>query len=304
MSRYNRFSHYIRDRFGERVQRIVLDAGFTCPNRDGSLGGSGCIYCNNTAFSPALAKSDQSLTEQLNSQIAYAKRRFRGVSKFIAYLQPYSNTYGSFSKLRRVLDEVLVHPQVVGVAIATRPDCVDAEKLDYLAYLAKRTSVLLEYGIESWSDKTLKLVRRGHTVADSERTLRETIAREIPCGAHLIIGLPWESLEDWRLAVRKLSELGVGFVKFHHLTVVKGTDLAKLYEHEPFPMLTPEEYLETLVDLLEHLSPNVVVQRLFGEVQYGTALVREWMQNGSSWTDRLERRLEAQNSYQGRLYTI
>lgn len=268
--RYNAYSDYFRRRFGTRVQKLSIDAGFSCPNRDGRVATGGCTFCTNEAFSPSYLRRVPTITAQLDEGIAFHRRRYRSAAVYLAYFQSYSNTYAPVEVLRERYDEALRHPGVVGLVVGTRPDCVDGPVLDLLADYAKEHYVAVEYGIESCHDRTLRLVNRGHDFACTEAAIRATARRGLPVGGHLILGLPGESREDLLAEAAILNRLPLTTVKFHQLQILKGTAMERQYRDEAFRrsllQFSLEEYISLLCDLLERLRPDLVVERLAGEV--------------------------------------
>ncbi len=268
---YNTYSAYFRSRFGTRVQKLSVDAGFTCPNRDGSLGTGGCTFCTNEAFNPSYCRRVASITEQLDEGIAFHRRRYRSAARYLAYFQAYSNTYAPLELLRQRYEEALRHPLVAGIVVGTRPDCVDDRVLDYLASLADRCYVAVEYGIESCHDRTLQAVARGHDFACTQRAIRATAGHGLPVGGHLILGLPGESRDDILAQAGMLNALPLTSVKLHQLQILKGTAMERQYrDEEPFRRsllhFTLDSYIALVCDLLERLRPDMVVERLAGEV--------------------------------------
>lgn len=277
--RYKTYSQYCREVFGRRMQKLTIDAGFSCPNRDGTLGRGGCTFCNNEAFSPAYCHEAKSITQQIEEGIAFHSYRHRGECGYLAYMQSFSNTYAPLSLLRERYEEALAHPAVQGLVIGTRPDCVDEEKLDYLAHLAKSHYVMVEYGIESCYDRTLQLVRRGHDFACTERAIKATAARGIACGGHLILGLPGESREDILAEADILSELPLDSLKLHQLQILKGTVMEQAYREGRTPKpFTLTEYVALVRDFLQRLRPDIVVERFVSEVppRWQAAPERGW----------------------------
>jgi radical SAM protein (TIGR01212 family) len=298
--RYNRYSTFIKKKFGSRVQKVSLDGGFTCPNRDGTKGVGGCCYCNNESFSPALKSSLPSISEQLEKHISILERRYRGVDKFIAYFQPYSNTYAPLPRLKELYEEALSHPKVIGLSLGTRPDCVTAECLDYLEELAKSSFVTIEYGLESASNDTLNRINRCHDLQCFVDAVEKTADRGIYIGTHLILGFPWESRKDWYGAADVLSDLPIDFLKIHQLHVVKNTLLAKEYRKKPFHLLEEMEYLDVLLGFITRLDSRIVVQRLFSEAPDKYLVSRNWVNSVSEWNGRFETLLEQRDSWQGK----
>ena len=261
--RYNSFVGYFKRKYGERLQKIVLDAGFTCPNRDGAVGRGGCTYCDNAAFHPSYSTAGKSLHQQLDEGIGFHKVRYRTTEHYLAYFQSYSNTYAPLERLRELYEEALSHPSEVGIVVGTRPDCVDEQKLDYLAELAQKHVVIVEYGIESCYDRTLQRINRGHDFETARRAVQMTAGRGIDVGAHFILGLPGETRQMMLDACGLINDLPLRSVKFHQLQIVKGTRMEKEYAESPedFERFTLDEYLDFFTDMLERLRPDLCIER-------------------------------------------
>ncbi|HYA26559.1 MAG TPA: TIGR01212 family radical SAM protein, partial [Thermodesulfovibrionales bacterium] len=227
-SRFNAFGPYLKKKFGTVVYKVNVDAGFTCPNRDGTLGVTGCIYCNNDSFRPSECRNEISIGEQIRRGVRYLSVRY-GAKKFLVYFQPYTNTYAPVRELERMYREALSMPSVIGLAIGTRPDCVDKEKIDLLSELAKDHFILVEYGLQSIYEKSLEYILRGHDYRAFIDAIELTSAKEIEVGAHIIVGLPTETRDEMLATADELSSLHIGFLKIHQLQVVKGTLLAERY---------------------------------------------------------------------------
>lgn len=268
--RYNAYSDYFRQRFGTRVQKLSVDAGFSCPNRDGRIAIGGCTFCTNEAFSPSYLRRVATITGQLDEGIAFHHHRYRSAPIYLAYFQSYSNTYAPLEVLRQRYDEALRHPEVVGMVVGTRPDCVDEAVLDLLAGYAKNCYVAVEYGIESCYDRTLEAINRGHDFACTEHAIRTTAEHGLHVGGHLILGLPGESRNDLLAEMDVINALPLTTVKFHQLQILRGTKMESQYRNEAFRQsllqFTLEEYISLVCDLLERLRPDLVVERLAGEV--------------------------------------
>lgn len=297
--RYNAFGPYMKQLYGQPVYKVNVDAGFTCPNRDGTVATGGCIYCNNDSFRPAACTSAASLREQIEKGIPYLRSRY-GAEKFLVYFQPYTNTYAPVAVLERLYCEALDNPGVVGLAIGTRPDCVDEEKIALLASLACEHFVLVEYGLQSIYDKTLDFINRGHDYACFKNALAMTIDRGIHVGAHLILGFPTETREEMLGMADELSRLPLEFLKVHQLQVVKETALADLYAEKPFVAFGYHEYLELLADFLERLSPDIVLQRLFAAAPDDILVAPIWNKTRSELLRDLDGFMEQRGSYQGK----
>ena len=304
--RYNSQADFFKEKYGVRLQKLVVDAGFTCPNRDGSIARGGCTYCDNNAFHPNYSTPDKSIAQQLAEGIGFHRERYRRAGGYLAYFQPYSNTYAPLERLRKLYEEALAYPEVRGIVIGTRPDCVDEEKLDYLADLARDHIVIVEYGIESCYDATLEHINRGHTYADAVRAVQMTAARGIDCGAHFIFGLPGETRQMMLAAADKINDLGIGSVKFHQLQIIKGTKMEEEFSQHPerFVTFALEEYIDFFVDFLERLRPDLVIERFAGEVPPRFVNSTPWgLVRNVELNRMLEKRLEQRETFQGRLYT-
>lgn len=303
--RYHAYSdHYIK-LFGERLQKLSIDAGFTCPNRDGTVGLNGCIFCDNSAFNPSYCSPVKSITTQIEEGIEFHKKRYRHAGKFLAYFQAFSNTYLPLEKLKTKYEEALQCPGVVGLVIGTRPDCVDEKKLDYLAELAKDFHIVIEFGVESCHNKTLKKINRGHTFKQSLKAVEMTAALGIQTGIHLVFGLPGESREEQLNEAEIISQLPIQSVKFHQLQIIKNTEIAKQYEKHPeeFSLFTLSEYIEFIIDFTERLNPEIIIERFTGEVPPRFLAVQNWeLLRNDQIIHRIEKRMEERNTWQGRLF--
>lgn len=302
--RINAYSDYFRKRFGERVQKISVDAGFTCPNRDGTSGYGGCTFCNNRAFSPSYNDPERSIAEQLRMGMDFHRNRYRKVDKFIAYFQSYSNTYADLETLKGIYEQALSFPGIVGMVVGTRPDCVDHEKLDYFRELSRRTYVVVEYGIESLLDPTLMRVNRGHDAAKTRWAVEETAGRGIRTGGHMIIGLPGETREDFIEMAGKLSRWPLSNIKYHQLQVIKGTPMAVEYREHPnaFFQFSMDSYLRLMVEIVELMNPAFVIERIAGEVAPGMGVREGWGVRYDRVLAAFEKLLEEQDSWQGKHY--
>lgn len=303
MHGYNAFGPHIKKLFGETVYKVNIDAGFTCPNRDGTLGKTGCIYCNNDSFKPSSCKPVLSVREQVAGGIAYLKKRY-GVKKFIAYFQAFSNTYASVDVLERLYKEALEEPSIVGLAIGTRPDCVDDEKLDMIASISEGRYILMEYGIQSIYQKSLEFIKRGHDLEAFVDAVGSTRKRGMEVGAHIIVGFPTETRDETLAMAEALSAMDIGYLKIHQLQVVSGTPLAKMFEREPFHVFGYEEYLDFLVDFVERLRPDIVLQRLFATAPDAILIAPQWGKSRQGIIRDIDRRFESRGARQGRLYGV
>lgn len=302
--RYNDFPNYFRNLFAERVQKVSIDAGFTCPNRDGSKGWGGCTYCNNKTFKPNYCNLENSVTSQLQKGIDFFARKYSAM-KFLAYFQAYTNTYAPLEDLKRLYEEALEHPKVVGLVISTRPDALNADLLDYLEELSRKVYVMVELGVESHLDKTLEKINRGHSFAESVQAISETAKRGINNCAHMILGLPGESREDWLNQAREISKLPVKNLKLHQLQIHWGTVMEKQYREHPeeFHLFSAEEYIELVVDYLELLNPEIIVERFISQSSPDLLIAPKWGLKNFEFVAKVEKRLKERNTWQGRLYT-
>lgn len=332
--RYNSFVGYYRRRYGERLQKLVLDAGFSCPNRDGTVGRGGCTYCDNAAFHPGYSTPGKPLLTQIDEGIEFQKVRYPRARHYLAYFQAYSNTYGPLDRLKALYEEVLSHPEVVGIVIGTRPDCVDEKKLDYLAGLASgrvlsgwqrflrqapgptvqapvpdtltAPIVVVEYGIESCYDSTLRHINRGHNFECARKAVEMTAERGIDTGAHFILGLPGETRDMLLDQCSLISSLPLRSVKFHQLQIVKGTAMEKEYAADPSAFYRPglDEYLDLVIDILERLRPDLYIERVAGEVPPRFVNDTPWgLVRNFEILRLLDKRLEEHGTWQGRLYS-
>jgi radical SAM protein (TIGR01212 family) len=265
--RYNSYSEYFKRTFGTRVQKVSIDAGFTCPNRDGTKGTGGCTYCNNDAFNPSYCTPDKSISLQIEQGIEFHMVRYRRAKNFLAYFQVYSNTYSELEHLKKMYDEALSYPGVTGLVIGTRPDCIDDDKLEYFAQLSQKYYIIIEYGIESCYDETLVKINRGHTYEESANAIRKTASYGLHTGAHLIFGLPGESREQMLAEASMVSDLPLSTIKFHQLQIIKGTKMALDYRQNPeqFDLFTKEEYIDFVIRFTERLTPDFVIERFTSE---------------------------------------
>lgn len=296
---YNAFGPYMKALYGQPVYKVNVDAGFTCPNRDGTVASGGCIYCNNDSFRPEACTSAETVRTQIGRGIPYLRSRY-GAEKFIVYFQPYTNTYASVEVLEQLYREALDNPGVVGLAIGTRPDCIDAEKIALLEQLAKDHFVLVEYGLQSIYDKTLEFINRGHTYECFLDSLAMTTGRGIRIGAHMILGFPTETREEMLNTADELSRLPIEFLKIHQLQVVKNTALADLYAAKPFPTFGYQEWIELLADFLERLSPHIVLQRLFAAAPDEILIAPVWNKTRSELLLDLDAYMQQRDSFQGK----
>lgn len=303
--RFNSYPAFVKNYFGERIQKVSIDAGFTCPNRDGSKGLGGCTYCSNDAFNPSYCTPHKSISRQIEEGIAFHHKRYKGAGGYLAYFQAYSNTYAPVARLHQLYSEALEFPGIKGLVIGTRPDCVDSEKIDLLKHFSDKYYVKVEYGVESCLDSTLKRINRGHSYAEAVAAIRMTTAAGIHTGAHFILGLPGETRSDMLACAAEISALPLTTVKFHQLQIIRGTTMEKEYRNHPerFSLFSFEDYLEFFIDILEHINPAIVIERFTGEAPPRFIVAPSWGLKRSDQLIRLlEERLEERNTWQGRLY--
>lgn len=303
--RFHSYTDAMRERHGSRIQKISVNAGFSCPNRDGTVGVGGCTFCDNAAFSPSYCHPEMSITDQINKGLAFVRRRYPRAALFVAYLQSFSNTWAPLDKLKDIYSEALAHPDISGMVIGTRPDCVDSEKLDYIASLAKDHYIKVEYGLESCYDATLKRINRGHDYKDSVKAIGMTAERGITTGAHLVFGLPGESRSQMLDQVHKINRLPIHTIKFHQLQIVKGTPMEREYAENPgdFKLFDLDEYVDFVTGFIARLRPDIAIERFAGEVPPAFNVGKRWEGVRS---DRLialvEKRLEQKQLHQGIFY--
>lgn len=300
--RYNDFSSYFRRKFEGRVQKVSIDAGFTCPNRDGTRGRGGCSYCNNKTFQPSYCDLKISVSEQVRTGIDFFARKYETM-RFLAYFQAYTNTYAPLENLRALYQEALQDERVIGLVIATRPDCLTVELLDYLAELSKKWYVMVELGIESHKNITLDRINRGHSFEEAVTALNELSKRDIHRCAHMILGLPGENHSDFMAQAQAISQVPVENLKLHQLQIHKGTRMSREYQANPddFNLFTAEEYVEIVVDYLEVLSPEIVVERFVSEAPPEMLIAPQWGLKNFEFVAKVEKRLAERNTWQGRL---
>ncbi|TVR74136.1 MAG: TIGR01212 family radical SAM protein [Marinilabiliales bacterium] len=303
--RFNSLADYFKREFGGRVQKVSVNAGFTCPNRDGTVGTGGCTFCDSTTFVPAYCLPGKCVREQIETGIRFHARRYRRAESFLAYFQSYTNTYSDTATLERIWNEALSVPGIRGIVVGTRPDCVDDDVLYLMADMASRCYFVAEFGIESCNDQTLKDVNRGHDFATAVRAIKKTSALGIKTGGHMIFGLPGETREEMLASAPVLSELPLHSLKFHQLQIVKNTPIAELYSRDPgrFRLFELDEYLDFIAGFVERLNPAIIVERFAGELPLRS------IAGGIRWgvrNDRIaamfEKKLEERDSWQGKYY--
>jgi len=300
--RYNDFNSYLRKRFGSRVQKITIDAGFSCPNLDGTISHGGCIYCDGKGSGTGAARKAESIKEQLRQAKARLAARYKA-TRFMAYFQAFTNTYAPCDILRKRYDEALTDSDMVGLAIGTRPDCIDEERLDLIQEYTATHMVWIEYGLQSMHNRTLKKINRGHLFEDFVRAVEMTQGRNILICAHVILGLPGESRDDILDTATALADLDIDGIKIHSLYVLGETPLARLFQAGGCTVLDQETYTAWVVAFLEHLSPSIVVQRLTGDPDPSALLAPEWTLNKQQTLSLIQKKMEAKETWQGKLYT-
>ena len=298
---YRNVQDFLKEHFENKIQKISINAGFTCPNRDGRKGFGGCTYCNNQTFSPDYCKKDKSVMLQLQEGIRFFSGKYPSMD-YLAYFQAYTNTYGEINHLKDLYEEALSVPKVKGLVIGTRPDCMPDDLLTYLKDLSKNYFILIEYGIESTNDKTLALINRGHDYACSEDAIRRTATNGLLTGAHLIIGLPGESREDIIQHAVRLNSLPLNTLKLHQLQLIRGTRLAAQAEEnkDMIRHYKPEEYADLVIDFLEHLRPNLAVERFVSQSPPELLIAPDWGLKNYEFTHLLEQKMRKQGNYQGK----
>ena len=303
--RYYEFGDFLRDLFKFKVQKISINAGFTCPNRDGSKGWGGCTYCNNQTFSPEYCHTEKSVTEQLEEGVRFFSRKYPDM-RYLAYFQAYTNTYDRLDSLILKYEEALAYPGVEGLIVGTRPDCMPEGLLDYFAELSQRKFVMIEYGLESTLDKTLVRINRGHTHEESESAIRRTAAKGIYTGAHLILGLPGESRDETLHHADVLSRLPITTLKLHQLQLIKNTRMEKEVKEDPsdFHLYTADEYIELVIDFIERLNPSIVVERFVSQSPKELLIAPDWGLKNFEFTAKVNKRIEERDTRQGRLFQV
>lgn len=300
---YNDFSTWIRSMFDFRVQKISIDAGMTCPNRDGKISHGGCIFCDNRTFNPSYCHKHDSITEQLNAGKKFFSRKYPEM-KYLAYFQAFTNTYAPLDTLKSYYEEALAVEDVVGLVIGTRPDCISNELLDYLAELSKRVFVLVEYGIESANDETLKRINRGHDFECCRRAIDETHKRGILVGGHIILGLPGEDAEESIRQAEIISSLPLDILKMHQMQIIRNTRLAELYTEHPFHVYSVEEYIQLIARYIQHLRPSLVLERFVSQSPANLLIAPKWGLKNYEFTNLLHNYLRENNIRQGSLHTL
>ena len=304
--RYNDYPTYIKNTFDGRVQKLSVNAGFTCPNRDGKIGIGGCTFCNNQTFNPEYCHTTESITEQLQKGIDFFAPKYK-TQRYLAYFQAYTNTYDGIEALKARYEEALSHPQIIGLVIGTRPDCIKDELLAYFKKLQdKGYYIAIEYGLESTNDDTLKHINRGHDFETSRQAIIKTAEYGIPVGAHLILGLPKEDKETILSHAKAVSELPLTMIKLHQLQLVKGTVMEKQYQTNPewFHLYSADEYVDLVVDFLEILNPEIIVERFISQSPRHLLTAPVWGLNIFEFVAKVEKRLRERNTQQGNKYKV
>ena len=297
---YNDYGTWIRRRFPFRVQKISVDAGFTCPNRDGRLSTGGCIYCDNRTFNPSYCQRQESITRQLEAGKQFFARKYPEM-KYLAYFQAYTNTYASIDRLRQLYEEALQVEGVVGIVIGTRPDCVSDELLDYLEALSLRCFLMVEYGVESANDETLRRINRGHTFEQSRLAIEKTHQRGILTGAHIILGLPGEDAQESLRQTSAISSLPIDILKIHQMQIIRGTRLAEAYNQNPFHIYTIDEYIRLIANYIQRLRKDIILERFVSQSPKELLIAPQWGLKNHEFTDLLNNYLKEHDIHQGDL---
>ena len=305
--RFNSYKRFLQEQFGGRMQKLTLNAGFTCPNRDGSIGVGGCTYCVNDAFNPSYCDVRKSVTQQLEEGIEFHQNRYRRADGYLAYFQAYSNTYASLETMKEIYAPAIEYPLVKGIVVGTRPDCIDEQKLEFFAKLQERMFVSIEYGVESCFDETLQRINRGHTFQQAVDAFELTKKYDIHTAGHFMYGLPGETIEMWLDAVKMINSLPMNGVKFHQLQLIKNTKMEQEFYEKPydFHQFTIDTYVPFIVDITERLNPSFVIERFAGEVPPRFLRENTWgLTRYDVVLQRIEKEMERRDTYQGKLYKI
>lgn len=301
--RFNSWTQYCISEWGTRLQKLCIDAGFSCPNRDGKIDTKGCTYCLNDAFNPSYCTPTKTIAQQLDEGIEFHKGRYKKAQKYIAYFQPYSNTYKPIEKLRDIYVIALSHPAISGLCISTRPDCIENETITFLNKLSKKYFIFLEIGIESCFDATLEKINRGHTFAKSEETIRKLKEAELHTNAHLIFGLPGETRNQMLATAEIISKLPIDSLKLHQLQIIKGTQMAKEYQEHPeiFTIFELDKYIDFVIDFLEILRADIKIERLCAEVPPPYLITTNWgLLRNDQVIRKIEKRMQERDTWQGK----
>lgn len=300
---YKEFSTFLSKHFPYKVQKISINAGFTCPNRDGLKGVGGCTYCNNQSFSPGYGGRQKGVSQQLKEGIDFFAYKYPEM-KYLAYFQSYTNTYESVDKLIALYEEALAYPNVVGLIVGTRPDCMPDDLLAYFTTLSKKTFVMIEYGIESTSDVTLDFINRGHSYQESIDAIKKTSEKGILVGAHVILGLPKEDRSMIIEHAKRIAQLPLTTIKIHQLQLIRGTVMAKQYAVHPewFNLFDVDEYIDTVIDFCEYLNPDFVIERFISQSPRTLLIAPDWGLKNFEFTAKVIKRFEERGTYEGRLF--
>ena len=298
---YNDYGTWIRRQFPYRVQKISIDAGFTCPNRDGRISTGGCIYCDNRTFNPSYCQRRHSVTEQLEEGKRFFAHKYPDM-KYLAYFQAFTNTYAPLAQLKLLYEDALSVPDIVGIVIGTRPDCMPDELLDYLAELNEQTFVLVEYGVESTNDETLLRINRGHTFQQSCDAIERTHQRGLLTCAHIILGLPGEDADESLRQAPVISGLSIDILKIHQMQIIRGTRLAELYAAKPFHIYTVDEYIRLIAEYIQRLRPDMVLERFVSQSPKDLLIAPQWGLKNYEFTNLLANHLRAHNIRQGQFF--
>lgn len=303
--RYNDYSSFIKEQFSERVQKISLDTGFTCPNRDGTKGVGGCTYCNNNTFNPGYCKPDKSITQQLDEGIAIFSKKYK-TQRYLAYFQAYTNTYADINLVKQLYNEAINHPEVIGLVIGTRPDCINEDLINFLSDLSKENFISLEFGVESTLDRSLESINRCHTYQETVDAYDLANNKGLHLGAHMIIGLPGESRDDILNHAIELSKLPINSLKLHHLQVVKHTMMAIQYKENPdqFHFYTVDEYIDLITEFVALLRPDIIIERFISQSPFRLLIAPNW--NGLKNFEivaKIENTLIEKDLWQGKNYS-
>ena len=288
MIKFKDYGTWLREQLGAKVQKIAINAGFTCPNRDGRVGWGGCTYCNNQTFNPDYCQTTKSVTEQLEEGKRFFARKYPDM-KYLAYFQAYTNTYADVEQCIALYEEALRVEDVVGIVIATRPDCVPDALLDYLAELNRRTFLIIEYGIESANDETLKRINRGHTFADSVLAIKRTAERGIRVGGHMILGLPGEDHDELMRQARLIGQLPLTTLKLHQLQIIRGTKMEEEWQETPWSLPSVDEYIELVLDYISLLPPTLVLERFVSSSPASLLVAPRWGLKNYEFVNRLNK---------------
>lgn len=302
---FNAYSSYMKREYGQRIQKLSIDAGFTCPNRDGFISKKGCSFCSNEAFNPSYCRKYASITKQIDEGIKFHQWRYKKVKQYFAYFQAYSNTYAPLEILKQRYEEALGHEKIYGLVIGTRPDCIDEEKIRYLHSLNQKYHIIIEFGIESCYNKTLQAINRGHTFEQTKEALLLCKKYDLKTGGHLIFGLPTETKQEMLQEAKIISQLPLDSIKFHQLQILKNTPIAEDYEQHPenYKLFSFEEYKDFIISFLEQMSPKIVIERFISEVPPRYNVLTAWSSlRNEAVVEQIEKAMITRNTFQGKYY--